>query len=73
MRLAGCRAELFVLDQHLTSLERELIIRRQAQEADALRPDTRARLRREIESLDARRNRAFEEMEAVESRCLDQL
>ena len=73
MRLAGCRAELFVLDQHLTSLERELIIRRQAQEADALRPDTRARLRREIESLDSRRNRAIEEMETVESRCLDQL
>ena len=73
MRLAGCRGELFVFDQHLATLERELTSRRQALEAAALPAGARDRLHREIENLDAIYKRTMGEMEDVENRCLNQL
>jgi hypothetical protein len=73
MRLAGCRADLFVFDQHLTTLERELESRRQALEAVALPSEARNRLLREVERLDARYQRTIGEMEDVEVRCLNRM
>ena len=73
MRLAGCRAELFVFDQHLTSLERELDTRRLALETTALPSETRDRLRHEIGNLEALYKQTIAEMEDVENRCLGQL
>ncbi|MDJ0722054.1 MAG: DUF2799 domain-containing protein [Desulfobacterales bacterium] len=73
MRLAGCRAELYVFDQHLATLERELAFRRQTLEATTLPAADRDRLRREIENLNAIYKRTMGEMDDVEIRCLNQL
>ena len=73
MRLAGCRAELYVFDQHLATVERELASRRQALEATTLPVENRARLRREIENLNVIYKRTMGEMDDVEIRCLNQL
>ena len=73
MRLHGCAAEVFVFEQHLTSLERTLKAREQALAQAQTPPAAQARLRREIAEWETFYQQAQEEMEAVERRCMAQL
>lgn len=72
LRLEGCRAETYVFDQHLTSLERALKSREQALEDPQTPPATQSRLNREIKKLEAAYRRAGDEMSLMEQRCLEQ-
>lgn len=72
MRLQGCRAAVYVFDQHLTSLEHALKSREQALEGPQTPPDTRARLRHEIKELEDAYRRAGDELSEIELRCLAQ-
>ena len=73
MRMQGCAAEVFVWEQHLTSLERALSSSEQALKESPNGSEVQARLRQEINVLETRYNQAVKELEAVEQRCMERL
>lgn len=72
MELRGCQAEIYVLDEHINSLELALQSREDALRApDTPPPATRTRLQNEIADLEALRRRALTTQTAVERRCIE--
>lgn len=71
MRLQGCAAEIYVFEQHLTSLEEALKQREERLEALPFPAVERVRLQQEIDNLEILYQQAVEELDIVESRCLE--
>jgi hypothetical protein len=71
MRLEGCRARIYVFDEHLASLEQALKRRERRLTAPSASAAEQARLKQEIDALETRYQQAAEELATVESRCLE--
>lgn len=71
LRLQGCAAEIYVFEQHLTSLEEALKRREQRLEGLPSPAVERVRLQQEINDLEPLYQQAVEELDIVESRCLE--
>ena len=71
LRLQGCAAEIYVSEQHVTSLE-EALKQREQRLADLPFPAVeRVRLQEEIDNLEVLYKQAVEELDIVETRCLE--
>ncbi len=70
-RLQGCAAEIYVLEQHLTSLEEALKQREQRMDTLPFPARERVRLQQEIDNLEPLYQQAVEELDIVETRCLE--
>ena len=71
LRLQGCAAEIYVFEQYLTSLEEALKQREQRLATLPFPAMERVRLQQEIDNLKPLYQQAVEELDVVESRCLE--
>ena len=73
LRLQGCAAEIYVLEQHLTSLEEALKQREQRLATLPYPAVERVRLQEEIHNLEPLQRQAVEALDIVETRCLENM
>ena len=71
LRLSGCAAKIYVFEEHITSLEQALRHREQQMAALPVPAAERARLQREIDTLETLFQQAAAELGTVENRCLE--
>lgn len=71
LRLSGCAAKIYVFEEHITSLEQALLRRERQMEALPFPAGERARLQREIDTLETLFQQAAAELGTVENRCLE--
>ncbi len=73
LRLSGCRAETYVFDEHLASLEKAIRQLERRLSGPSLPAAEKDRLQQELKDLEARYQQTAAEQDDVENRCLEGL